>query len=187
MAVVAGAAAAAVIASFSGTYLLNKERSDSIEPFLAAVGAPWIARKMAARAQPTTIIAVGGGSGGGDAATGGAGGGDDVPVMDLTQKSSFRTTTNSYRVGAGVVTVTTRGDGKEGRSLCEARDDGTIYLQTAEADEGSPVVTTVYSFLGGDRDRLTFRLRYHDNRAKFEAGDAKVDITRHADRVADTQ
>ncbi len=51
----AGAETSGPFKDLSGEFVLDKEKSDSIQPFLKEVGAPWIARKVSFDTTPTFL------------------------------------------------------------------------------------------------------------------------------------
>lgn len=193
---------ASVLSALSGVYQLDKSLSESIEPFLAAVGAPWIARKAAAKVSAETTIRVlsadevaalpeghaevaslddaaeASSAGGAGGAAGGAADLASAPAVSIQSKSTFRTKVDVYRIGAGIVNNTTRPDGSKGKAVAEVVGDA-LRIRSAGSG-GGPVVESQFALFEGDPNRLHFRIRFFDDKEKYAAGDAKVDVNRHS-------
>lgn len=150
---------------YTGDYVINKSKSDDFEPFLKAVGAPWIARKAAGAFTPTTTIRY-----------------PSAGKLSVTNASTFRTTTLEFDIGGGFVEVDRMG-GAKGRAKAELLDDGSLLITNlAETDDGL-ATTNRWHFSKIDLDIVLSELKLFESTAKLEAGEPKVVCNRHWDRV----
>ena len=88
----AAAAAAPPFVDLSGTWLVDKAKSESIAPFLAEVGVPRLVRGLAAKSSPTTVLV------------------HETETLHVVQKTFFKNTGNTYRFGEEVDVTVPSGD-----------------------------------------------------------------------------
>ena len=162
------------VVNFSGSYITNKQKSDSIEPLLKCFGVPWIGRKAANKGRPIEIIEHKPRPEDGS-----------TPSISVTNKSAFRTSTSVYLIGEGEISEYKRGDGKLGKMACSVQDKG-LFMRTIteEGDKVQWVVTTLYSFEEGSEGPILRKsISFYENPAQHAAGDAKCCVNRYFDRL----
>lgn len=111
------ASAATFDERLDGTWILDKTVSDSMDPFLAEVGVPWLVRKGITSFGATLKLTMS----------------EDKTAIDFAMTTAMRTNENRIKPGKGMPWV--RGDGTKMQADISITDGGKGYAMDLPKDE----------------------------------------------------